>query len=83
LCFLGLAKSQLLKFVSTLADISVYTNSTGSSGVGLTASIGKDHDSGEFYLQAGAMVLADQGVCLIDEFDKVTSLFSTLLFSFF
>ncbi|VEL36793.1 unnamed protein product [Protopolystoma xenopodis] len=67
----GTAKSQFLKYVEQLAPRSVFTTGQGASAVGLTAYVTRNPMSKEWTLEAGALVLADKGVCLIDEFDKM------------
>merc|ERR1719329_39160 len=66
----GLAKSQFLKYVEQTFPRAVYTTGKGASAVGLTAAVTRN-EHGDFELQGGAMVLADDGICLIDEFDKM------------
>jgi DNA replication licensing factor MCM2 len=66
----GTAKSQLLKYAEATAPRAVYSTGKGASAVGLTAGVHKDPITREWTLEGGALVLADKGVALIDEFDK-------------
>ncbi|XP_073012879.1 DNA replication licensing factor MCM2 [Typha latifolia] len=67
----GTAKSQFLKYVEKTGHRAVYTTGKGASAVGLTAAVHKDPVTREWTLEGGALVLADRGICLIDEFDKM------------
>lgn len=68
----GTAKSQFLRFCEATAPRAVYATGKGASAVGLTAGVSRDPFTKEWVLQGGALVLADKGVCLIDEFDKMS-----------
>ncbi|KAH6809820.1 minichromosome maintenance family protein [Perilla frutescens var. frutescens] len=67
----GTAKSQFLKYAEKTGQRAVYTTGKGASAVGLTAAVHKDPVTREWTLEGGALVLADRGICLIDEFDKM------------
>uniref|UniRef100_A0A3Q3W764 DNA replication licensing factor MCM2 n=1 Tax=Mola mola TaxID=94237 RepID=A0A3Q3W764_MOLML len=67
----GTAKSQFLTYVEKVSSRAVFTTGQGASAVGLTAYVQRHPVSHEWTLEAGALVLADRGVCLIDEFDKM------------
>src|SRR3569833_1459052 len=69
----GTAKSQVLKYVEKTAHRAVFATGQGASAVGLTASGRRDPLTSEWTLEGGALVLADKGTCLIDEFDKLNA----------
>uniref|UniRef100_A0A8C2X463 DNA helicase MCM8 n=1 Tax=Cyclopterus lumpus TaxID=8103 RepID=A0A8C2X463_CYCLU len=75
----GLGKSQMLQAVCNLAPRGIYVCGNSTSTAGLTVSLSRDAGTGDFALEAGALVLADQGLCCIDEFDKLGSQQQALL----
>uniref|UniRef100_A0AC11BP66 Minichromosome maintenance 8 homologous recombination repair factor n=1 Tax=Ovis aries TaxID=9940 RepID=A0AC11BP66_SHEEP len=75
----GLGKSQMLQAVCSVAPRGVYVCGNTTTTSGLTVTLSKDSSSGDFALEAGALVLGDQGICGIDEFDKMGNQHQALL----
>ena len=67
----GIAKSQLLRWAKNIAPRAIYTTGKGTSSVGITATVSRDEVSGRWTLEAGVMVLADKGLAIVDELDKM------------
>ena len=69
----GVAKSQILSFMGRISPRGRFTTGGATSAAGLTAAAVRDaFNDGRFSLEAGALVLADLGLCAVDEFDKMT-----------
>ncbi|GAB1286939.1 DNA helicase MCM8 [Apodemus speciosus] len=75
----GLGKSQMLQAACSVAPRGVYVCGNTTTSSGLTVTLSKDSSTGDFALEAGALVLGDQGICGIDEFDKMGNQHQALL----
>lgn len=70
---LGTAKSHSVKYIEKPEQRSVYTTGKGASSVGLTSVVHKEPVTREWTLEEGTLVLAHKGICLIDEFEKISN----------
>lgn len=75
----GVSKSQLLKYAQSISPKCIYSSGKGSSAAGLTVAVKRSATTGDFQLHAGALVLANQGVCIVDEIDKMNEVDRTAL----
>ncbi|KAK7337029.1 hypothetical protein VNO77_17587 [Canavalia gladiata] len=75
----GLGKSQLLQAAATVSPRGIYVCGNATTKAGLTVAVVKDPMTSDYAFEAGAMVLADSGLCCIDEFDKMSSEHQALL----
>jgi len=64
-------KSKLLEYVSSIVPRGIYTSGRGASAAGLTATVERDELTGKWFLVGGAIVMANDGICAIDELDKM------------
>ncbi|KAG5550000.1 hypothetical protein RHGRI_015086 [Rhododendron griersonianum] len=75
----GLGKSQLLQAAAAVSPRGIYVCGNATTNAGLTVAVVKDTMTSDYAFEAGAMVLADRGLCCIDEFDKMSAQHQALL----
>ncbi|KAJ8422136.1 hypothetical protein Cgig2_002644 [Carnegiea gigantea] len=75
----GLGKSQLLQAAATVSPRGIYVCGNATTNAGLTVAVVKDRMTSDYAFEAGAVVLADRGLCCIDEFDKMSAEHQSLL----